>query len=176
MFWKNLRRGVFEKFWESGNFDAQNAYLCGCVRITRPKKRYTRHAQSRRNVTRVFYVQDEGFDLRVCKKAFLRIHAISSGRLNRALQARLAEKGSVHMDRRGRHAPANRVEVCSTPFNREKEHKLDMSHTSTACTIHSPMWGGKEQILRDNFTTQLQLYTHSTWLHDIYTGCTIHSP
>ena len=71
-------------------------------------------------MTRVFYVQDEGIDVRVCKKAFLRIHAVSNGRLNRALQARLAEKGSVHMDLRGRHTPANKTKP--EDILRVKEH------------------------------------------------------
>lgn len=42
-------------------------------------------------------------------KAFLRIHAVSNGRLNCVLEARLAEKGTVHVDRRGRHTPANQT-------------------------------------------------------------------
>ena len=46
--------------------------------------------------------------VRVCKTAFLRIHAISNGRLDRALKV-CQDQGTPHRDQRGRHAPANKT-------------------------------------------------------------------
>lgn len=45
----------------------------------------------------------------VCKTAFLRIHGVSNGRVNRALQASLKEGGTPHQDQWGRHVPANKT-------------------------------------------------------------------
>ena len=56
----------------------------------------------------------------MCKKLFLRTFAISNGRMDRALKAQLNEGGSLHMDQRGKHTPANKTRWCD--INRVKEH------------------------------------------------------
>ena len=48
-------------------------------------------------------------DVRVCKTAFLRTHAVTNGRLSHALKAYADNSGSPHSDERGRHTPVNKI-------------------------------------------------------------------
>ena len=74
------------------------------------KKRYTDNpSTSRRRYSRVFYVQNGGMSARICKKAFLKIHAICNGRLSCALKAVEVSGGSPHQDQHGRHEPINKT-------------------------------------------------------------------
>lgn len=105
----------------TSDFNAQNAYLCGCIKVIDPKRRYqTSPNSSRHQYSRVFYKNRQGVSVRVCKKLFLRTFAISNGRMDRALRAQLNEGGSLHMDQRGKHTPANKTRRCD--INRVKEH------------------------------------------------------
>ena len=106
----NQRKKLFDGFWSSGNFDVQNAYLCGCIKVVDVGRQCTpRGSPSRRSYTRIYYVNNGAISLRVCKVAFLRIHGVSNGRLGRALTAQLNAAGSPHTDQRGKHEPANKT-------------------------------------------------------------------
>ena len=92
---KQQREKIFHGFWSTSSFDVQNAYLCGCVKILDVKRHYTsKGTESRRNLTRVYYVRKGPVTVRVCKVAFLRIHGVSNGRLFRALQAQKEGNGA----------------------------------------------------------------------------------
>ena len=69
------RENVSEGFWELGDWTAQNAFLCGSVKVTAVKRRYAKKGEaslhSRRNYSRQYYINDNGMSTRVCKKAFL---------------------------------------------------------------------------------------------------------
>ena len=104
------RKKLYDGFWASGSFDVQNAYLCGCVRSVEVARRYTsKQNDSRRQCTRVYYVEKGSLSVKICKKAFLKIHGISNGRLDRALRAKQLAGGSPHCDQRGKHEPANKT-------------------------------------------------------------------
>jgi len=76
------RKRLFEGFWKTADFNVQNAYICGCVKVVEVSKRYTaRGAESRCANSRVFYVRNGRVSTRVCKAALLAIHAISNGQL-----------------------------------------------------------------------------------------------
>ena len=91
------RKRLFEGFWKTADFNIHNAYICGCVKVLEVSKRYTaRGAESRRANSRVFYVRNERVSTRVCKVAFLAIHAISNGRLEQALKAQVDLGGSPY--------------------------------------------------------------------------------
>ena len=116
------REALFSGFWSSGDFNTQNAYLCGCIKIVAIKRRYTTAgSSSRRSQSRVYYVQStSGMSVRVCRKAFLHIHDVFGGRVDRALKLSVAANGSPQMDKRGRHEPGNKTpeeDICSV-----KEH------------------------------------------------------
>ena len=66
--------------------------------------------------------------MRVCKKAFLRIHSISNGRLDRALRAQIANDGSPHNDQRGRH-PANKTRDADTDLIKEHIQSFPQYHS-----------------------------------------------
>ena len=55
-------------------------------------------SRSRRQHTRVFYVKKGSVSVKVCKKAFLRIHGVANGRLDRALKAQQSAVGSLHCE------------------------------------------------------------------------------
>ena len=65
------------------------------------------NSQSRRSHSRVYYIPKGSESVRVCKTAFLSIFGISSGRLDRALNAQANAGGLPHIDQWGRHVPAN---------------------------------------------------------------------
>lgn len=75
------------------------------------KRRYTEKGNSsRRSGSRAYYVNnDSGTSTKVCRTAFLRIHGISGGRVDRAVTSIATTGGSPHMDLRGRHEPANKT-------------------------------------------------------------------
>ena len=115
------RERLFEGFWRSADFNAQNAYICGCVKVVEVAKRYVESgAASRRTSSRVYYVKNGRVLTRVCKVAFLRIHAISNGRLDRALKAQSESGGSLHNDQRGSHPPPNKTTEESLAFVKEQ--------------------------------------------------------
>ena len=58
---------------------------------------------------RVFYVSKGSLSVKVCKKAFLKIHGVSNGRLDRTLKAKQFTGGSPHCDKRGKHEPGNKT-------------------------------------------------------------------
>ena len=95
-------------FWKTANFDLQNAYLCGYVKVLPTKRKYTK-AESHRHFSRVCYVQNGSVSERVCKTAFLSIFGISNGRLGRALETQTSSGGVPHTDQRGRHEPPNKT-------------------------------------------------------------------
>lgn len=75
------------------------------------KRRYTTKGEgSRRSHSHVYYVSNGlGISARVCRKAFLRIHGLSAGRVDRALKAYCDSSGVTHMDKRGHHVPSNKT-------------------------------------------------------------------
>ena len=106
---EDQRQALFDGFWSSCDYNTQNAYLCGCIKTIEVKRRYTdKGTSSRQKNSRVYYVDNESAtSVRICRTAFLRMHAVSGGRLDRALKARTGR--SLHMDMRGRHSPTNKT-------------------------------------------------------------------
>ena len=87
----------------------QNAFICGCVKVFATKHKDGRCTSSRRQYSRIYYVQDGQVSERVCKTAFLSIFGISNGRLGRALSSQAEAGGVPHRDQRGRHEPSNKT-------------------------------------------------------------------
>ena len=134
---REQRKKLFDGYWSSCDFNVQSAYLCGCVKTVAVKRRYTKKASSRRLHSRVYYVSKGGLSVRVCKKAFLRIHSISNGRLDRALRAQITNDGSPHNDQRGCHPPANKTSDADTDLIKEHiQSSHNMIHIILGLTIH----------------------------------------
>ena len=97
------RQKLFSGFWKTSDFDLQNAYISGCVKVVSVKRRYTENpSDSRRNASRLYFVQTGGISTKVCKEAFLKIHAITNSCLDRALKAVGKHNGFPHQDQRGK--------------------------------------------------------------------------
>ena len=97
---RGQRQQLFDGFWRSRNFNIQNAYICGCMKLLSTKRRSSTEATSRCKFSRVYYVKNSGVSTEVCKTAFLHINGVSNGRVNRALQASLKEGRTPHQDQR----------------------------------------------------------------------------
>ena len=95
------RKRLFAGFWKLGNFDVQNSYLRACVRVVNKERSYSKAATSRRRYTRMYYVKNGAISEQTRKTAFLSIHGVSNGRLERAIQPQIKMGGSPHGDERG---------------------------------------------------------------------------
>lgn len=107
------RQKIFNGYWKMKSFDMQTAYLCGCVKIFPVKRRYT-GSKSRRSFTRDYYVRDG-----VCKTAFLRMHDISNGRVQRALEGLSKTGGTPKPDERGHHIPKHKTSDADISYVKE---------------------------------------------------------
>ena len=104
---QDQRKKIFTGFWALGSHDIQNTYLCGCVKVLPVQRHY--RSNSKRGNTRTYYVNNGERSVRVCKKAFLSIHGVSSGRITRILAGQVEQGGVPKLDRRGRHEPPNKT-------------------------------------------------------------------
>ena len=111
------RKKLFSSFWELGSYDVQNAYLCGCVKVSPVQRHY--RSNSKRGNTRVYYINNGERSVRICKKAFLSIHGVSSGRITRILAGQAQQGGVPKLDRRGRHPPPNKTSENDLAFIRQ---------------------------------------------------------
>ena len=83
----DAREKLFVDFWNLADHDIQNTYIFGCVNINPVKRRYTDDPESsRRQATYIYKVTVGEVDVQICKKAFLAIFSISSGRLSRVIE------------------------------------------------------------------------------------------
>ena len=102
------RKAIFKGFWALGNYDVQNAYISGCIHVKPVQRHYVHGASSsRRCNTRLYYIKDGEFSVRVCKSAFLLMHGISNGHVSRAFQGVAKVGGFPKPDEGGRHVPPN---------------------------------------------------------------------
>ena len=108
------RRKIFNGFWALRKFDVQNAFICGCVKVSKVKRHYT--PTSKRGNTCVYYLNNGGESVRVCKVAFIRILGISNGRLSRVLASQAKQGGVPTLDRRGHKEPPNKTSAEDKAF------------------------------------------------------------
>ena len=168
---ESQRQAIFDGFWQISNFDVQNAYLCGCVKIMNIKKRYT-STKSRRDFSRVYYINNGGVSDKICKTAFLRIHGISNGRLDRVLKGQMKQGGVPQQDQRGRHVPANKTKEEDLACVRQHINTFPKykSHYSRADNPHreylSPdLSVSKMHTLYSEFCTSLNKQPVSEWVY-----------
>ena len=74
------RKAIHQRFWAMGNFDVQNPYICGCIQVKPVQRHYSpAGSSSTRGNTRLYYIRDGEYSVRVCKSAFLLMHGLSNG-------------------------------------------------------------------------------------------------
>ena len=52
---ETTRKELFDGFWRTANFDVQNAFLCGCVKVFETKRKYTR-VLTHRGIFRGYFI------------------------------------------------------------------------------------------------------------------------
>lgn len=110
---EDSRRQVFMNFWKFGNFTRQNEYIAQKVVLVPVMQRERDKVAEKftRTYTRIYNVQMKPGEkpVRVCKTAFLQLHGVSNGRVDRVLQAVACESPFALKDRRGNHSPKNKT-------------------------------------------------------------------
>ncbi|XP_076035763.1 uncharacterized protein LOC143021869 [Oratosquilla oratoria] len=110
------REKIFRGFWELGDFNAQNMYIAENVKLfpIRARNRCSIESEkfSKTNM-RIYqvYSKSKNGTVRVCKTAFLQLHGVSNGRLDRVLQAVACGAPHALKDRRGHHTPKNKTSI-----------------------------------------------------------------
>nr|CAI5821871.1 unnamed protein product [Callosobruchus analis] len=95
------KQAILSKLYEMKSKDQQDTYLMGLMEV----KPIARRRKSSRNCVKTatfsYWISQHGKRKRVCKKAFLRLHAISNSRLQRL--NKLLREGRTPVDLRGKH-------------------------------------------------------------------------
>ena len=74
----------------------------------------------------MYFVKNGAMSKEVCRAASLGIHGISSGRLDRTIQAQIKTGGTLHCDEHCQHAPGNKTTEDDIPFI--KQHINSFPH------------------------------------------------
>ncbi|XP_019741275.1 uncharacterized protein LOC109525301 [Hippocampus comes] len=111
------RQVIFRNFWDMGNFDLQNAFICASVKLVNIQRRRPQHQQraagesKNRTYSRIYsFTTSQSGYVEVCKTFFLTTLCVSNGRVYRALLKQV-EKGQdlPSPDGRGKHDNRKRI-------------------------------------------------------------------
>ena len=132
------RKAIHQGFWAMGNFDVQNAYICGCIQVKQVQHHYSpAGSSSRRGNARLYYIRDGEYSVRVCKSTFLLMHGLSNGRVSRTLQGIAQTGGFPKLDQCGRQEPSNKTSDEDLTFIHEHIESFP-SYTSHYSRSDSP--------------------------------------
>ncbi|CAG9840815.1 unnamed protein product [Diabrotica balteata] len=130
------RKAIFTNFWNIANFSAQNAFLVGIVKLSKPATHRPRNGTRQKKAVSYTYVLNTPKEShKVCKMYFLETFAISNGRLMRALK-----KGEISFpgeDLRGKHAPSNKTPEGNIQLVRDHINSFP-SYESHYTRAHNP--------------------------------------
>lgn len=102
---------IFKEFYALANFNLQTSYLFSLIKVVSKSRTYTSNENSRRQMTRHYYLRDsEGLEVLVCKKFFKDTLCVSDGRISRLLKNKSSET-TPPLDRRGHSVPANKTPI-----------------------------------------------------------------
>jgi len=131
---RDARKHAFKSFWKLGSFTAQNTFLCGMVKQSKPESRKPKtHSRPPKSVSNKFFIHNGGETINVCKKFFLETFQISDGRMTRAIN-RLKIGEQIGSDMRGCGVPSNKTSDIQMEAVREHINKFPsyMSHYTRA--------------------------------------------
>lgn len=81
-FLKMIEGWPFEKFWNIGDFKAQNAFICSLVHTDKSKcYRFRDNSRNEKHATNRYFIQITSGTVNVCKKYFMATYQILDGRL-----------------------------------------------------------------------------------------------
>ncbi|XP_077378663.1 uncharacterized protein LOC144019454 isoform X1 [Festucalex cinctus] len=125
------RRAIFRKFWDLGNIDLQNAFICASVKLVNIQRRRPPPPRAEQDAAdepknRIYsrkYSLTTGPSghVEVCKTFFLATLCVSNGRLDRALQKHVGRgRGLRSPDGGGKHD--NRKRLSDESLRAIKDH------------------------------------------------------
>ena len=130
---------IFDKFWEIGNYDHQNAYLSKLVWSTNINHSHIidRPGRKKRNIH--YTVIHTNRVITVCRTAFYSIHGITEHRVRTVLNNQ-GTTGVVSLDGRGKHVNSRVTEICQerrhSVFDHIKSFPMVSSHYCRAKSPH----------------------------------------
>ncbi|XP_071532536.1 uncharacterized protein [Panulirus ornatus] len=108
------RKRIFDSFWKLADFTRQNTYIAQKVVLVPIMQKDGEKVVEKftRTYTRIYNIQLKPGEepVRVCKNAFLQLHGLSNGRVDRVLQAVACQSPFALKDRRGHHSPKNKTQ------------------------------------------------------------------
>jgi len=119
-------RAIFSRFWQLGEYDAQNMFIAGSVRqnnvaVHRIPTPHNNGTSKAKEFSRKYHVQVSDRDVIVCKPVYLKLLGVSAGRINNVLANQRANDGVAATDKRGKHCHAYK----SIPLEaRQSDHFL----------------------------------------------------
>lgn len=96
------RKTIFESYWEIGDHDRQREFLARYVRIVQIKQSIVSPSQSRRNVSRKYFIPVNNKEIQVCQKMFLQTFAISDKVISNIFK-KINNSPVLLADQRGKH-------------------------------------------------------------------------
>lgn len=107
---ENMRKTVFDEYWGLGDHVRQWDFIARCVRI-KEKKVATTSSNSRRALSREYYIPINFVEIKVCKVMFLNTISVSD-KIISTVSKKLNRSPVIEHDMRGKHT--NRPHVIST--------------------------------------------------------------
>ncbi|XP_018023333.1 uncharacterized protein LOC108679245 [Hyalella azteca] len=134
---------IFNNFWDLCDFNLQNSYLFTCLKLCDVKRRYTKKPaeESRRQNTFEYFVRISGKHVRVCKRAFMSAHGLTSDKRLRTLLSQMKDGALLPIyDRRGKHLrpmkPSGNLDS-SSPTASTSSFSSPLHQTSTTGPVSS---------------------------------------
>ncbi|KAK3914271.1 Ribosomal RNA large subunit methyltransferase H [Frankliniella fusca] len=97
------REEIRKAFWDIGNHQRQLDYVCSRTKSNTPKKKYAEPRKNGKEVTKTYFFQVNGKDVRVCKKTFMDTLSICDSWLKTSTENSRGESGIAPPDMRGKH-------------------------------------------------------------------------
>ena len=175
---------IFRDYWATGDWNTQTCYIQNQTEINKCKRRRVAGDENqdyKKTCTRKFYVKipTKIEKIRVCKKAFARIHGISNGRIDWAQNNKTASDVPIK-DRRGRYGHHNQVSqikirlvmkhIESFPTMTSHYSRAtypDAKYISTEVRSTRQMWDLYKDWLDENEVGELQIPVTEHYYRDI---------
>jgi len=95
------RSAIFTSYYDR-TLEAQNAYLFGCMEVTKPK-RLLSDSERNREISVEYKVKTVDGSTKVCKSAFMKLHSISQSKVDYIIQQAKMGVPSIGPSMRGKH-------------------------------------------------------------------------
>jgi len=102
---EGIRKEIFKKYWETGDWELQSAYLNGAITIN-PVSRKSTTAIKNNSVSCIYTIGE----FRVCKEFFIKTLCVSNKRVQNIVnKKKMSISGISPRDNRGKKVPPNKI-------------------------------------------------------------------